>query len=169
MSKLQRMGLFVLAPVLIAGLAFWTAPAGEKTGSPIVTLKGHKEEIYSVAFTPDGKFLATGSFDNTIKLCDVAAAKEIRTFGGAAGHKDMVLSVAISPNGQLLASGSGGRGADNSLKVWDIPSDSPLRTLTDNDGINGIALNPDGKVLASGGKDGSVKIWSTGDFKQLYN
>src|SRR5260370_29720498 len=89
MSKLQRIGLFFLSPILIAGLVFWTAPAGEKTAGSIVTLKGHKEEIYSVAFTPDGKFLATGSFDNTIKLWDVAAAKEIRTFGGVAGHKDM--------------------------------------------------------------------------------
>ena len=169
MSKLQRIGLFVFAPTLLAGLAIWTSPAGERTEKGIVTLKGHKEEIYSVAFTPDGKFLATGSFDNTIKLWDVAGAKEIRTFGGAAGHKDMVLCVAISPNGQLLASGSGGRGADNSLKIWDIPSDSPLRTLTDNDGINAIALNPDGKFLATAGKDGSVKIWNTGDFKQLYN
>src|SRR5579864_7014864 len=127
MLKLQRIGLFVVAPVLIAGLTLWTSTAGEKKDNGTVTLKGHKEEVYSVAFTPDGKFLATGSFDNTIKLWDVAAAKEIRTFGGAAGHKDMVLSVAINPNGQLLASGSGGRGADNSLKVWDIPSDSSLR------------------------------------------
>src|SRR5947209_6904728 len=119
MSKLQRIGLFVFVPVLIAGLALWTSPAGEKTGSGIVTLKGHKEEIFSVAFTPNGKFLATGSFDNTIKLWDVAGAKEIRTFGGAAGHKDTILSVAISPNGQLLASGSGGRGQDNSVKIWD--------------------------------------------------
>jgi WD40 repeat protein len=169
MSKLQRIGLFALAPVLLAGLTLWTSPAGEKKTDSFVTLKGHKEEVYSVAFTPDGKFLATGSFDNTIKLWDVARAKEIRTFGGAAGHKDMVLSVAISPNGQLLASGSGGRGADNSLKIWDIPSDNPLRTFADKDAINAVALNPDGKFLATAGKDGSVKIWSAGDFKQLYN
>src|SRR6185369_16906829 len=80
--------------------------AGEKGGpESAATFKGHTELVYTVAFSPDGKFLATGSFDNTVKLWDAATGKELKTFGGAAGHQKMVLSVAFSNDGTMIASG----------------------------------------------------------------
>jgi WD40 repeat protein len=106
------------ALVTAAALCILPGDAQEKSGTQIVaTFKGHTEPVYSVTFTPDGKYLATGSFDNTIKLWELANGKEAKTYGGPNGHQKMVMCVAISPDGQLLASGS----IDNTLKVWDIP------------------------------------------------
>ena len=69
------------------------------------TLKGHTESIYSTAFTPDGKYVVTGSFDKTLKVFETATGAEFKTFGGPnGGHTALVLSVAVSPDGTLVAS-----------------------------------------------------------------
>ena len=78
--------------------------------------------VNSVAFSPDGKTLASGSEDATIKLWDVASGKELRTL---AGHSGCVDSVAFSPDGKTLASGSD----DSTIKLWDVASGKKLRTL----------------------------------------
>src|SRR6478609_7061320 len=125
-------GVLVLG--LFAAVAFWSADAQEKkspeekTKTPeiLTTLKGHADQVYSVAFSKDGKYLVTASFDHTVKLWDALTGKEIRTFGGPAGHQRQVLAVAFSPDGFSIA--SGGNAPDNSVKIWDVPSSSPLRT-----------------------------------------
>src|SRR5262249_53240542 len=77
------------------------------------TLKGHKNAVSSVAFSPDGKTLASGSGDKTIKLWDVATGKEMASLKGHTGY---VFSVAFSPDGKTLASASG----DKTVKLWDV-------------------------------------------------
>jgi parallel beta-helix repeat protein len=79
----------------------------------ITTLSGHTGGVWSVAFSPDGRLLASGSDDNTIRLWDVATGSLVRTL---TGHTDWVRSVAFSPDGRLLASGSD----DNTIRLWDI-------------------------------------------------
>jgi WD40 repeat protein len=78
------------------------------------TLKGHTGPVNSVAYSPDGKTLASGSRDQTIKLWEAAAGKEQATLKG---HTAPVESVAYSPDGKTLASGSD----DHTIKLWDIP------------------------------------------------
>ena len=151
--------------VLTAALVFVPVDAQEKSGTQIVaTFKGHTEPVYSVTFTPDGKYLATGSFDNTIKLWELATGKEAKTYGGPSGHQKMVMCVAISPDGQLLASGS----IDNTLKVWDIPLSAPSKLLPATDAVHAVALSPDGTKLAYGSKDGQVKLVNAADSKELF-
>ena len=76
-------------------------------------LEGHSRPVSSIVFSPDGKTLASGSYDNSIKLWDVATAQEIKTLQG---HSRPVSSIVFSPDGKTLASGS----YDNSIKLWDI-------------------------------------------------
>ncbi len=74
---------------------------------------GHCSEVRSIAFSPDGKYLASGSEDNTVKLWSVQSQKEVTTLQG---HSSYVYSVAFSPDGKYLASGS----RDRTVKLWSV-------------------------------------------------
>ena len=117
------------------------------------TLSGHNDWLWSVAFTPDGTLLASGSNDETVKLWDVESGQEVNTLhltGFAA------LSVAFSPDGTLLASGS----SDNTVNLWEVESGQELRTFRGHsDYVWSVAFSPDGTLLASGSLDGTVKLW----------
>jgi WD40 repeat protein len=97
---------------LAAGVGCLQGRAALKDAKAETTLVGHGDSVRCLAFTKDGKTLASGSTDRTVKLWDVAAGKERATLKG---HKADVLSVAFSPDGKLLASG----GMDNTAKLWD--------------------------------------------------
>jgi WD40 repeat protein len=120
---------------------------------------GHSDSVYSVAFSPDGGTLASGSHDNTVKLWDV---KDGELLGTLSGHSDWVSCVAFSPDGGILASGS----TDNTVKLWDVRTGDVLRTLSGHSNyVYSVAFSPDGKTLASGSRDRTVKLWDvrTGD------
>ena len=116
------------------------------------TLQGHSGSVYSVAFSPDGKVLASGS-GGTIKLWDVKSGALLKTLKG---HSWSVYSVAFSPDGKVLASGS----YDKTILLWDVESGALLQTLKGHSwGVLSVAFSPDGKVLASGSGDNTIKLW----------
>ncbi len=137
--------------------------AGTEIVEILAKLKGHTDAVYAVAYSPDGKFIATASFDSTVKLWDAITGKEIKTYGGTTGHTKQVIAVGFSEDGSMLASGS----TDNTLKVWDVPVNAPIRSLKSNDAVNAVALSPDGTKLAIGGKDGLLKLVTPTEFKEL--
>ena len=122
-----------------------------KTGKLLQTLKDDSGSVKSVAYSPDGQTLASGS--STIKLWDVKTGKLLQTLEG---HSSSVKSVAYSPDGQTLASGSW----DNTIKLWNVKTGNLLQTLEGHSiSVNSVAYSPDGQTLASGSGDDTIKIW----------
>ena len=115
---------------------------------------GHTEEVASVAFSPDGRFALSGSFDKTLRLWDVATGKEIRSF---AGHTEEVTSVAFSPDGRFALSGS----FDNTLRLWDVKTGKEIRSFGGHTReVQVVAFSPDGRfALSGGGGDKTMRLW----------
>ena len=111
------------------------------------------EGVKSVAFSPDGKTLASGGGDNVIHLWDIGTGKRTMTLFG---HTGGLFSLAFSPDGKTLASGS----HDSDIRLWDPHTGQQKKTLTGHSAwVRSIAFSPDGKTLVSGSDDGSVLIW----------
>lgn len=133
--------------------------------SCLMTCSGHTQAVTSIAFSRDGKSLASGSRDHTVRLWDVSDGKCCKILHS---HTDEILKIAFSPfdvTGEtplLLAS----LGYDQTVKLWDIRKSQVLRTLRGySNEIRSVSFSPDGKTIASGHRDGKIRIWdvSTGE------
>ena len=140
---------------------------------PTHTLSGHTGDLVhhavtSVAFSPGGRLLASGSDDTTVRLWDPATGQQIGD--PLRGHNSYVQKVAFSPDGKLLASCSD----DPPVRLWNPATRKQLRTLpgrTDlpghNHHVRGVAFSPDGKRLASCGQDNTVRLWDPATGQQV--
>ncbi len=134
------------------------------TISCLQTSTGHAKSIASVAISPDGTKLVTGSKDSTAKIWDMSSGQCLQTL--TTGHTDYISSVAISPDGTKVFTGSW----DNTAKIWGISSGQCLHTFTGHtDHISSVAISPDGTKLVTCSGDGTAKVWDATKFNILFN
>jgi WD40 repeat protein len=157
MARIARSGTrppwpgVVLAVFLIAGPPCLAPAEQPKQRAP---LGGHTKVVSRLAVTADGKFLATASYDQTVKLWDLATGKEIATF---AGHGDAV----FTPDGKTLATG----GYEGPLKLWNLTTRQEIAAIGFDYHVRRLAFTPDGKTLITAG-EGPIKLFDAATGKE---
>ncbi len=122
-----------------------------QTGQLLHTLKGHTARIISVAISPNGQMVASGGNDNTIKLWNIQTGALLHTLSG---HSNHVNSIAFRADGMLVSGAE-----DRLIKLWNPQTGELLNTISRHDAdVYAVAISPDGKTLASGDKDGEIKL-----------
>ncbi|MEH1821609.1 MAG: serine/threonine-protein kinase [Nostoc sp.] len=128
-------------------------PVENRPCSLLSTLSGHAWAVLTVAFSPDGQILATGSDDNTIKLWEVNTGQLISTL---VGHSWSVVAVAFTADGETLLSAS----CDKTVKLWRVSTAEEIVTLSGHvDSVSAVAVSKVTQLIASGSRDKTIKLW----------
>lgn len=123
-------------------------------GTLIKKFEGHTDALYALTLSPDGKALATGGYDQRIRLWDIASGKETLTL---TGHNGGIFGLAFRPDGKVLASVS----ADRTIKLWETATGKRLDTFSQPlKEQTTLAFHPGGKMLAAAGADSRIRIWN---------
>ena len=142
-------GFFPEATITLSGCGI-AKPEG------VHSFLGHISRIYSVAFSPDGKWALSGSRDNTVRLWDCQTGKKLRSF---LGHSDCVTCVAFSPDGKWALSGS----RDKTVRLWDCQTGKQIYCLTLGFGIKRVRFLPDGKRILIATNQPALQMWKLFD------
>jgi WD40 repeat protein len=139
----------IVAATRSDGIVLWDITMRNLAGK----LRGHDREVGPVAFSPDAKWVASGSEDTTVRVWDSGSHQVVRVLKG---HKDGVSSLAFSRDGQMLISSSW----DGTVKLWNLSKPEEAGVLRGHtDAVYCVAFTPDDRILASAGYDGTVKLW----------
>jgi len=155
-------GQFALSGSWDGTLRLWDLNYGTTTRRFV----GHSKDVLSVAFSADNRQIVSGSRDKTIKLWNTLG--ECKYTIEDQGHSDWVSCVRFSPNTQnpIIVSG----GCDKQVKVWNLTNCKLRTNLSGHTGyINSVTVSPDGSLCASGGRDGTARLWDLNEGKHLYS
>jgi WD40 repeat protein/tRNA A-37 threonylcarbamoyl transferase component Bud32 len=153
-------GLGTLAIVAAGGAGWWLYST-----HPLYAYRGHASGVTAVAWSPNGKRIASASFDKTIQVWDATTGGNVYTYRG---HADGVIAVAWSPDGKRIASA----GFDKTIQVWDATTGGNVYTYRMHaSAVYAVAWSPDGKRIASASDDKTVQVWdvTTGGNAYTYN
>jgi len=148
-------------------ISLWDTTSGKE----LRRLEGHADRVLALVFSPDGKVLASGSDDKTVRLWEVETGRALRQLGE---HTNEVLFVRFAPGGKFLASGD----ALGTLRIWDLEQAKLLHELRSNTkrvrsrpmsrfDQDSAAYSPDGQLLACGGANGSIVLWDPQTGKEV--
>jgi DNA-binding beta-propeller fold protein YncE len=151
-AVVQATALLPVAKAHAAGSALW------RGAEQVLGLTDHVDWIESVAFSPDGQYLVSGSQDNSVRVWNARTGQGVSTFRGHAGK---ISSVAFSPDGRLLASGSD----DTTLRIWNAGTGQRVHRLSHRrwcwtGHVGSLAFSPDGQRLVSGSSDWALRMWN---------
>jgi DNA-binding beta-propeller fold protein YncE len=124
-------------------------------------MRGHDDEVTSVAFTPDGRFVLTTSLDGTVRVWTAARGKLAGVFREVADFP--MASAAISPDGKVLVSTS----LNGTASVWDFVSRRLVGRLSDADSLTSASFSPDRRLIVTASTDGSVSLWETDTLRRM--
>lgn len=124
-----------------------------RSAQELLSLPGSQSPVTCIAYSPDGRMIATGGYDKSVHIWDANTGHEIHTL---LGHTSRLFCLAFSPDSKFLASGS----SDNTARIWDIDSEQTQFTLTGHtQAVGGVAFSSDGTWLATAGYDNTARIW----------
>lgn len=148
MTKLLR---YILHTLVIL-LCFAPAMAQQVITEPVMTLKGHTKDIEALAYSPDGKILVSGGWDNTIKVWNPESGELMKDF---VAHDGAIRCMAFSRDSKMLITGA----RDNSIKIWDSTWTAKYSLFGHQNTINAVLIDPGMRYAYSGGADALVKVW----------
>ena len=157
-------GCLILTFLLFFRLLIVSYTSSQPPGTTLFTFKGHSDYVDTVAWSPNGQFIASGSWDGTVKVWDAHTGAIVTIYKG---HTDVVSSLAWSPDGKYIASGSW----DGTVRVWDAFTGSLLSIYEGHaDAVSAVAWSPNGQYIASGSWDHTVQVWYalTGETLRIY-
>ncbi|RJO67133.1 MAG: EAL domain-containing protein [Myxococcales bacterium] len=124
----------------------------DRKGINLERFTGHRGMVKSVTISPDGRWIISGGWDETVRVWESASGKLVRTLRG---HEGGVNAVAMSPDGQWVVSGSG-----ETVRLWELANGKLVRTLKGQEGwAEAVAVSPDGRLVVSGSDDKMIRIW----------
>jgi WD40 repeat protein len=146
---------------LPSSLPILISPRADHWGPSAQILEGHQDWVLSIAFSPDGIYIATVSDDHTVRVWNAVTFEELVKLEG---HESRISSVTFSRDGKHIVSGSN----DRTVRIWDAVAFEGLAKLEGHqDSVMSVAFSPDGKHIASGSQDLTLRIWNALAFEKL--
>lgn len=148
-------GVVLVCVLSIVGVRYWI------TRPVLIPLVKHKKPVDCVAYSPDGRWIATGGDENSLCIWSANNGTLLRTIQGHQGH---IMTVAFSPDSERVITGA----QDNTAKVWDVERGVEVFTLAGHDKrVDGAVFSPDGNLIGTGAWDGTVRIWDSNTGKLI--